>query len=231
MGSPDSSRCDQYLSVALHSCEELGFLVALEKIEGPATSLTFLGIVIDTLSLQLRLPEEKLASISAALEKWLSRKCATKRELLSLIGILHHAASIVRPGRSFLRRLIDLSMSVSELHHHVRLNLHARSDIAWWHAFLECWNGLSLFSIHSQQLVLTSDASGSWGCGAYFESHWFQFQWPEYAPANIATKEFIPILFAAVFGDLVGPLPMLLSNVIMLLSLLLSIKGHAETQS
>lgn len=43
MGSPDSSRCDQYLSVALHSCEELGFLVALEKIEGPATSLTFFG--------------------------------------------------------------------------------------------------------------------------------------------------------------------------------------------
>ena len=57
--------------------------------------------------------------ISAALDNWVTRKCATKRELLSLISLLHHVVSKVRMGRSFLRRLIDLSTVVSELHHHV----------------------------------------------------------------------------------------------------------------
>ena len=96
-----------------------------------------------------------------------------------------------------MRRLIDLSTTASELYHHIRLNLHARSDIAWWHSFLAARNGLSIFSTCSQLCVLTSDASGSWGCGAYYGPNWFQFQWLEQAPSNIATKEFIPILFAA----------------------------------
>ena len=85
----------------------MGFPVAHEKIEGPSTSLTFLGIEIDTQSSELRLPEEKLLMISAALEKWLLRKCATKRELLSLIGLLNHAASIVRSPRQVLLEKVD----------------------------------------------------------------------------------------------------------------------------
>ena len=197
LGRPHSSECNSFLSSALHTCENLGFPVAREKIEGPATVLSFLGITIDTQSSELRLPAEKLARISSELDKWLTRKCATKRELLSLIGLLHHAASIVRPGRSFLRRLIDLSTTASEFHHHIRLNVQSRSDIAWWQLFLSRWNGLSFIPTHSRECVLTSDASGSWGCGAYCDSNWFQFQWPSQAPSNIATKELIPILFAA----------------------------------
>ena len=34
----------------------LGFPLALEKLEGPATSLVFLGILIDTVDQELRLP-------------------------------------------------------------------------------------------------------------------------------------------------------------------------------
>lgn len=41
VGRPDSSLCNQYLSVALHSCDDLGFQVA-QEIEGPVTTLTFL---------------------------------------------------------------------------------------------------------------------------------------------------------------------------------------------
>ena len=53
--------------------------------------------------------------------EWQQRRSYTKKELLSLIGHLQHASRIVRPGHPFLRRMIDLSVSVSELHHHIRL--------------------------------------------------------------------------------------------------------------
>ena len=96
-----------------------------------------------------------------------------------------------------MRCLIDLSTNAAELHHHIRLNLSARSDIAWWKTFICKWNGLSILPVSSRSVTVTSDASGSWGCGAFCESEWFQFKWQSQAPDNIATKEFIPILFAA----------------------------------
>ena len=49
-------------------------------------------------------------------------------------------------------------------------------------------------------IVLTSDASGSWGCGAYWGSQCFQLPWSVTAchiDINIATKELIPIVIAA----------------------------------
>ncbi len=196
-GASDSTECAKALSSALSTCAELGFPVAAEKIEGPATSLSFLGIEIDTQSQELRLPQEKLARMVSELDKWASRRAGTKRELLSLIGLLHHAASIVQPGRSFLRRLIDLSTTAAELHHHIRLNLLARSDIAWWRTFICQWNGHSILPMTPLLASVISDASGSWGCGAFCDSEWFNFKWQSQAPANIATKEFVPILFAA----------------------------------
>ena len=54
-----------------------------------------------------------------------------KRDLLSLIGLLSHAATVVRPGRPFLRSLIDAAATTSELGHYVHLNSSARADVTW----------------------------------------------------------------------------------------------------
>ena len=70
----------------------------------------------------------------------------------------------------FLRRMIDLAGIVSELHHRIRLNLAFRPDLQWWDLFLEDWNGLSVLSgvvWTPPSVVVTSDASDSWGCGAF----------------------------------------------------------------
>ena len=26
--------------------------------------------------------------------------------------------------------------------------------------------------------TIQTDASGSWGCGSFFQGHWFQWEWP-----------------------------------------------------
>lgn len=82
----------------------------------------------------------------------------------------------------------------------LRLNLSARSDILWWHTFLNSWNGISIIPIQQPQIQLTS---GSWGCGAYSGTHWFQLAWPESVKySNIAYLELIPILVAAaIWGE------------------------------
>ena len=148
--------------------------------EGPSTSLVFLGIVIDSVAGELRLPLEKLNRLRLLIQEWLGKKSCKKRELLSVAGQLQHAATVVRPGRTFLRRLFDLSATVTKPDHHIRLNAGVRSDLAWWHEFVVQWNGISLLTVLgevSPSVVLTSDASGSWGCGAYWSTKWFQFAW------------------------------------------------------
>ena len=49
------------------------------------------------------------------------------------------------------------------------------------------------------EVVLTSDASGGWGCGAWWENRWFQLQWlglGESASYGIRAKELLPIVVA-----------------------------------
>ena len=72
---------------------------------------------------------DKLDKLQASLASWRGKKHGKKRDLLSLIGLLSHACKAIRPGRSFLRRLIDLSMTVRVLSRPIRLNASARSDI------------------------------------------------------------------------------------------------------
>lgn len=65
------------------------------------------------------------------------------------------------------------------------------------------WNGLSLlrqFRLRcSPDFVIQTDASGNWGCGAFFNGAWFQWQWPsQWLPIPIMAKELVPILLSCV---------------------------------
>ena len=114
----------------------------------------------------VRLPLEKLAWMKTELIKWRGRKACKKRVAVPLF----HVCKVVRAGRSFLRRLVDLSMTAKQLDHFIRLSKEAKSDIEWRFRFSEDWNGVGMmYSVKEASIVavLISDASGSWGCGAY----------------------------------------------------------------
>ena len=83
LGPPEDPTCTQSLQVALDMCQELGMPVAMDKVEGPAAQLTFLGIHIDTVAAELSLPTGKLTRMLSLVNSWLGRKAATKRELQS----------------------------------------------------------------------------------------------------------------------------------------------------
>ena len=117
--------CDKDLTRLTDLFSYLGVPLAPEKVCGPSRVLTFLGIEIDSLLQVARLPADKFADLLALTESWCDRPSCTKRELLSLIGHLSFAAKVVKPGRLFLRRLTDLSTSVSLLHHCIHMSSEA----------------------------------------------------------------------------------------------------------
>ena len=55
VGPPKSSECQEGLQVALETCGKLGFPVVEETTIGPTTQITFLGIEVDSLGMQLLL--------------------------------------------------------------------------------------------------------------------------------------------------------------------------------
>ena len=207
-GAPLSGECQNNLSLLIDLCSKMGLPLAVDKQEGPSSCLVFLGIEVDTDKLELRLPRDKLLRLQATLRHWRDLKCCKKNNLQSLVGQLHDASIVIRSGRTFIRRLIDL---IKASHHRsansfIRLNMDARSDIAWWCQFIAHWNGLSMMHDlrrSSPDVFLTSDASGSWGCGAYCGNAWFQHRWcPENQDLHITYKELLPIVIAAaIWGE------------------------------
>ena len=199
-GDPGSDECARNLSALLRWVYWLGFPPVLEKVKGPSTTVTFLGVEIDSSALILRLPERRLVALRGLIASWEGQRWCLKSELQSLAGKLQHACKVVRPGRSFLRRVFELLGGVQYHHHHIKLNGGMRSDLAWWELFLESWNGVCM--LHSSWLSVPdheiyTDTSSSCGCGALWGHHWFQLRWPpSYTGVPIAPKELAPIVIA-----------------------------------
>ncbi len=70
VASPNSPDCQRWLETLLSECCRLGVPIASHKTERPTTTLTFLGIEMDTIKGELRLPGEKLVRLRGELEEW-----------------------------------------------------------------------------------------------------------------------------------------------------------------
>jgi hypothetical protein len=117
----------------LHLLDDFLTLVKIptapHKTIGPAQELEFLGIILDTLNMQAKLPAEKVLRIVGLITSVLQRHTITKRELLVLLGHFNFASRVIVPGRSFVSFLIKLSTTVSKLHHRVTLNAESKKDL------------------------------------------------------------------------------------------------------
>ena len=187
--------------------------MATDKLEGPTTRLVFLGFELDTVAWEIRLPRQKLEELKELIRQWVGRRTCSRKELESLVGKLGHATQVVPPGKTFMRRLFKLKAAMGQARGKIRLNNGFRSEIMWWATFLEPWNGVRMMKDNSQQQAASiwTDASGSFGCGAWNSatSEWFQLQWSTgqgqvqsgIEEEGITLKELLPVVLScAIWG-------------------------------
>ena len=180
--------------------------VVSSKTIGPSQEIEFMGIVLDSVRMEARLPLDKLSRIHDMLNSFKSRRSVRLVELQSLIGTLQFACKVVVPGRTFLQRAINLTRGVPSRFHHIRLNKEFFKDLDMWKVFLANWNGRSFFLESSPtptpDLELYTDAAGSIGFGGYLQGKWFQGHWPPHMHLNrergisIEWQELFPIVVA-----------------------------------
>ena len=200
--------CQHILSKFLWLCQTLGIPIATEKTLGPSQCLVFLGLTLDTIKAEIRLPMDKIEHCIQLLHHFRRKKSAKLKEIQSLTGLLSFCCTAIQGGRAFTRRLIALTMGVTVEHHHVKLNAAARADLAVWLQFLQHFNGRSMFLheqwLSSQKVRLYTDSAGSLGYGAIYRSYWLYGPFPDkWKNLNITFLELYPIVLAVnVWGHL-----------------------------
>ena len=94
MAASTEQECLDNLILLENTCRILNLPLSLPKHEGPSTSLVFLGIELDIIALELRLPTEKLEHLKSTIQKWHDKffrdhkPFCKRKELESLIGLL-----------------------------------------------------------------------------------------------------------------------------------------------
>ena len=137
-----------------------------------------MGITLDSVRMEARLPLDKLGNARVLLSAWVSKHTCTLRDLQSLIGTLHFACRVISPDRPFMQHIINLTRGTRKPRHIISLSPEFRQDILMWQLFLDNWNGVSVFlppfTEPSPQIHFFNDAVGSFGYGAFFDNLWFQ---------------------------------------------------------
>ena len=164
----------------------------------PTSKVVLHGIEADSVAQTIKLPRDKLSVLRAKLIAMSKRKKASLREVQSLVGSLQFSCRVISPGRTFCRRLINLTLGKSNPNHLIRLNSKARKDIKAWLEFLENINGTMSFLpvvwTSSDVLHLTTDASG-FAFGAVFGNEWLQGSFPvNWSAVHNSVKELLPII-------------------------------------
>ena len=182
----------------LEMCSEIGVPISNQKTEGPARYLSFLGIEIDTVELEVRLPPGKLQDYITTLDKAMGMKKMKYSALQSLTGKLQFACYVVPQGRAFLRRLYNLyggRETPLKPYHRIRLGQEIKEDLKMWAVFFKGFNGRRVFrhDLNPAKWLVT-DAAGSVGFGLIFGSRWAFGQWPdEWQDLAITFKEMFPV--------------------------------------
>jgi hypothetical protein len=193
--------CANNLQNFIWLCSQIGVPIKHSKTVQPTTVIEAHGVLIDSQRQEVRLPPDKLQTCKSLLTTLAQKSRCTLRELQSLIGTLQFACKAIRPGRAFLRRLINLTLGVSQPHHHIWLNKQARADINCWLLFLQEYNGTTMFLnstwLASDTIKLFSDAAGSKGFAIVFGHRWLAGPFPQsWAQLHITIKELYPIVLA-----------------------------------
>ena len=198
--------------------EDLGLDESLKKAEKPCHQMVYLGVMFDSVAMEMRVPPDKLSEIKAEIKLWTRKTTITKRNLQSLLGKLFWVAKVVKFARVFMGRLLQQlrTMGNSKDTFKVKLNDESRKDLKWWERYLDHFNGIQLivdedpFLLNLDQMMdrpadlCAGDATPT-GAGAWHDKFFWSRELPDLLKdpkTPIHLKEFWAVIVSArLWGD------------------------------
>ena len=129
--------------------EALWFSVNYKKsVLDPQQSMEFLGFLIDSRSMTVRLPVEKLGRICNQARSLLAQTSITGRDLAQFIGRANSATLAIPPAPLFYQALQGVKHATLThkrgLDSAISMTNHEREELLWWVEQAKLWNGSSL---------------------------------------------------------------------------------------
>ena len=115
-------------------CHQINFLVAIEKTEWASTLITFLGMLVNSLTQTISIPIAKRDKAIHLLWNLLLSKKTTELKLHQLMGLLNHIGRAVLTGRCFDNRYAKFTGRKQRLH--VQVDREMKLDSLTWLKFL-----------------------------------------------------------------------------------------------
>lgn len=146
--------------------------------DAQGTVVDTLGIEIDTIKMTARLSAKKLTKALSLVSAALSAGAIRLHEAQQLSGYLSFCSTVVRLGRTFLRRLWDFTATYRKAQSLRPLSDGAKADLTWWRDLLPYFNGVRLIDDPSRPIFhVFTDASniaigGFWYEGSPAETNW-----------------------------------------------------------
>lgn len=188
--------CEKTTKILLDLFGKLGFKVNKKKSElVPSQQLQFLGFIIDSTTMKIRLPTDKAENIRQLCEKALLPKKHSIRFISHVIGTFQSYNVAVDYGLNHIKKLeIDkiraLKLSKGNFDEKMYTSSESKEDIRWWQSHVTKAQGI--IRTNNPDLTLTADASNiGWGA---FTWEMVQGKWSDdQLDVHINVKELLAI--------------------------------------
>ena len=170
--APSKEIAQQHTDCLIFLLENLGFTINRQKsLTDPSQEIEFLGLIADSIQMELQLPGSKIKNIRSDAKTLLQASQPTAREVSRLLGKLTHATHAMRAVPLFFRHLQScLHAALQPMQDYTQpcpLTEEAREELSWWVTHPTCWNGKSILRGNPDLIIETDASQTGWGarCG------------------------------------------------------------------
>ena len=152
--------------------QNLGLVINWGKsVLEPTQELEYLGMLINSNTMELSLPQTKLHDIQSRCKQMLAQDTTTVHKLAQLIGTLTATMQAIHPGPLYYREM-QMLKTKQLLHSQtysakITLTPKCREELRWWLLHMETWNGKAIMSPGPDMIIQTDASLKGWG--AYLE--------------------------------------------------------------
>jgi len=166
----DPSQLEQDKQSVLFLLQNLGFIINWEKSQLlPARAeVEYLGFLINSVSMELTLPERKIQKIKRQCQWLRTQKNVTIRELAQTIGQLVASTEAILPAPMYVRhsqvlKIQALKANAKNYAQKITLNQEARDELQWWIENIDHYNGKAIITPHPDMELITDASKKGWG--------------------------------------------------------------------
>ena len=171
--------CFNMWKVVKDTSQEIGLPLAPEKFLEPTQSITFLGLVIDSVHMAVAIPQDKRDKIENQLLHIIQTKKATVKQIQPLAESLNFVTRAVPHGWPFMQKMYDLVAGLKP-NWHVSVMTEVKRDCHMWLHFIKDYGGCTqIRTLLTPLVMLYTDVATTedLGWGAWLDTHWTWDQW------------------------------------------------------